>query len=262
MLVSCLTVTQEGRLEPFRRALDCFRRQRGIDAELVVVHDGGAHLHETLAGLADSVTEAPVRVHQEPPGQPLGALRNRSLALAEGDLVCQWDDDDLYHPDRLRTQFATMRSQGADFCFLTDQLHLFTHNGELYWDDWRVERYPMNLIQGTLFGRRDRIGSYPDLARGEDTPVMLDLVRRGCRIAALAEHAWLYVYVFHGTNAWDFRHHAAIALWKRLRREGLEARRDVLLRELAEYEFPVPRVIMPFEGGSITIRSGETSGQG
>ena len=31
---------------------------------------------------------------------PLGLLRNIAVAQAKGNIVCQWDDDDLYHRDR------------------------------------------------------------------------------------------------------------------------------------------------------------------
>ena len=60
-----------------------------------------------------------------PSGLTLGELRNFSVQLARYPLVCQWDDDDLYHPRRLETQFAYLKIHCADFCFLTDQLHFF-----------------------------------------------------------------------------------------------------------------------------------------
>ncbi|MEP6997864.1 MAG: hypothetical protein ABI900_09450 [Betaproteobacteria bacterium] len=104
-----------------------------------------------------------------------------------------------------------MRVENSEFCFLSDQLHLFTADRTMYWDDLNLEVHPLNLVQGTLLGSKAALGRYRPLARGEDTPLVLDLLRRDCRITRLREHGYLYVYVFDGKNAWDYRHHATIS---------------------------------------------------
>src|SRR6202035_1136436 len=122
---------------------------------------------------------AAIAVHREPVGQTLGELRNASVAAARGETVCQWDDDDRYHPRRLELQFAAMRVENTEFCFLTDQLHLFIADRTMYWDDWNLEVHPLTLVEGTMLGSKAALGRYPALARGEDTPLILDLLRRG-----------------------------------------------------------------------------------
>ncbi len=251
--ISCLTVTRTARLGSLERAIRAFARQTWAARELVIVHDEGAVLQSSIESLAAQWPSCTIRVHGEAERRPLGALRNVSVALARGSLVCQWDDDDLHHPERLEMQARCLAGHGADFCFLTDQMHLFAQTGEMFWDDWTVEVPPMHLIQGTLLGRRDRLGRYPESKRGEDTPVLLDLVRRGARIAELRDTGWLYVYVFDGQNAFDLAHHAGISKWKRRRKEALLAEGDELLRRLREHEWPVHHVFMPFEGGRVHV---------
>ena len=147
-----------------------------------------------------------------------------------------------------------MRVENSEFCFLTDQLHLFAADRTMYWDDWNLEVHPLNLVQGTLLGSKAALGRYPPLARGEDTPLILDLLRRGRRITRLREHGYLYVYVFDGQNAWDYEHHATISAWKRFRGARLLALEPMLRARLAEYEPPLGRFVMPYESGTAGLR--------
>jgi len=87
-----------------------------------------------------------------------------------------------YHPRRLEVQLQALRADDGDFCFLTDQLHLFADTGTLYWDDWTGEIPPLDVVQGTLLGRTDKLPAYPALGRGEDTAVVRELVALGHRV--------------------------------------------------------------------------------
>jgi len=253
MLISCLTVTQPDRLPELGRSIRCFARQTHHERELVIVHDGGDAFDREARALAAEFPGERIRVERTESGAGLGALRNVAVGLARGELVCQWDDDDLYHPDRLASQYRRLRETGSDFCFLTDQLHWFLNTGEFFWDDWNVEPWPMNLIQGTLLGRRGALPAYPALARGEDTPVLQALHRDGAKLAGLEDHGYLYIYTYSGKNAWDLAHHGAISSWKRLRRERLEARRGMLADRLKEYGLPIASARFPHDEGEMIL---------
>ncbi|MCZ7600739.1 MAG: glycosyltransferase family 2 protein [Gammaproteobacteria bacterium] len=216
-LVSCLTVTQPGRLAELERSASCFARQSYPHRELVLVHDGDEAFDHQVRRVLDATGALPHRVLRVDPGLPLGVLRNLSVKGAVGDLVCQWDDDDLYHPERLALQYRHLVETGVDFSFLTDQLHWFLNTGEFFWDDWNVEPRPMNLIQGTIMGRRELMPRYPALTRGEDTTLLEELHRQGAKLAGLAGRGYLYIYVFTGKNSWEFVHHGAISNYKRVR---------------------------------------------
>lgn len=257
-MISCLTVTREARFASLERAVADFARQTWAERELVIVHDGDAAFDAKLRTLAASCSGASITVHRESARQTLGELRNASVDAARGEIVCQWDDDDRYHPRRLELQFAAMRVENSEFCFLTDQLHLFAADRTMYWDDWNLEVHPLNLVQGTLLGSKAALGRYPSLSRGEDTPLILDLLRRGRRITRLREHGYLYVYVFDGKNAWGYDHHATISAWKRFRCARLLALEPMLRARLAEYEPPLGQFVMPHESGKLVF--GEVSG--
>lgn len=260
MLISCLTVTQPGRLEELEQSVRCFARQTYPKREMVIVHDGGDVFDGGVSDVVQRFSGDRIHIQRAGPGSSLGALRNLSVRRARGELVCQWDDDDLYHPERLAAQYRKLADTHSDFCFLTDQLHWFQNTGEFFWDDWNVEPWPMNLIQGTLLGRRGMMPEYPDIARGEDTPVLQTLFRRGAKLAALDGCGYLYIYTYSGKNAWDLAHHGAISHWKRLRRGQLEARHETLTRHLTDYELPMSELRFPHDEGALIVKPGTGSG--
>lgn len=254
-MISCLTVTRENKLPELARALECFHRQTLPDKELIIVHDGSTAFNDAIVNAVRQYPGDTMRVHRVPDENlNLGTLRNISLSLARGKMVCQWDDDDLYHPRRLEIQLAELRDTEADFCFLVDQLHYFEPTGEMFWDDWSVEGYPGKLIQGTILGRADLLGRYPDLPRGEDTGIVSDLVTSGCHLHGIAGRGYLYIYVFNGNNTWGLRHHAAISAWKRMPGRRLLEREAELRQYLLDYALPWDTVFLPHESGSIVIK--------
>lgn len=237
-------VTRPASLPHLGTSLADLARQRGVDCELVVVHDGDAAFHAIVADAARRA-ELRARIDRAPAGLTLGELRNRSVSLAKGDLVAQWDDDDRHHPERLALQAAALAERNADFAFLTEQLHWFPRRGVLFWEDWSAEAYPLDFVQGTLLGRRERMPAYPALRRGEDTELCRKLVAADATIARVRGAGWSYVYTFHGGNAFPESHHLAMARAKHLADARLLARERALRERLAEYSPPLPPLVMP-----------------
>lgn len=254
-MISCLMITQPSRLALARLAIGDFAAQTHAPRELVIVHDGDSDCQNALQQLAAPVQAAPVRVLQRDACTTLGAARNLSVDAAQGEFICQWDDDDRYHPQRLALQWQAMHAEQADFSYLCDQLHWFPARGELYWDDWNREAYPLNVVQGTLMGRRERMPRYAELARGEDTDVLLKILRAGARIARMRDAGWSSIYVFHGANTFDHEHHAAIARAKALGHAALLQRERLLRQRLGEYVPGIGAVQMPHAGGALQFNA-------
>ncbi len=252
-MISCLMITQASRLALARLAIADFAAQTHAERELIVLHDNDNAFHAELAALAAAAPSAPIRVLPQAPGQTIGALRNAAVVAAAGDYVCQWDDDDRYHPERLSVQWRALREADAAFAFLTDQLHWFPERAELYWDDWNREAYPLNVVQGTLLGRRERMPRYAELARGEDTDVLLKILRQGERIARVRDAGWCSVYVYHGANTFNYAHHAAISRAKAFGLAILLQREHMLRQRLAEYRPGLGALRMPHEAGVLEI---------
>jgi glycosyltransferase involved in cell wall biosynthesis len=252
-MISCLTVTQEGRLDSLAFAISDFARQTERDRELVIVHDGGSAFHERVIATARRHEIAEIRIVQVPasPRSTLGALRNASLEAARGDYVCQWDDDDRHHPRRLEVQMEALRGARSDASVLADQLHLFAESREMYWDDWYDAAYPFNFIPGTLLARRGAMAAYPEERRGEDTSLVVAMLRAERSFARIREQGYLYVYVFHGRNTFDEAHHAAISFYRRFSGARLVCLETELRRCVAEYDPPLGTFSMPHENGRL-----------
>lgn len=197
-LVSCLMVTR-GRLFPSRFAVDCFRRQTWPERELVLVCDApGTPVELYCRELSDPRIRV---VTPQTRAVSLGELRNLSLQAARGDWICQWDDDDLYHPQRLELGMLLLQSMMADAVFLTR------------WMLWSPTARKIGVSgarewEGSMLARRAAVPAYPGLARGEDTAVMHAMLGRG-RIALL-DAPWLYTYVQTGANTWTAQHFETI----------------------------------------------------
>ena len=233
-LVSCLMVT---RLSPERRQLTRaafagFQAQTHPRRELVVVVDASADVEgrRDLERMIRGAAAASIRVVEAPGAPPLGALRNLAVAAAAGDHVCQWDDDDIYHPERLSAQLTTLLSGGHEAVGLQDVLQFYPASRTLYWTNWRATQ--AGLHPGTVLMRRGAPVRYPETgpqaALGEDTVLALALRARG-GLGSLAGAPHLFAYVSHGKNSWDDGHHRMLAETLAISR-GLLQRQEAALR--------------------------------
>jgi glycosyltransferase involved in cell wall biosynthesis len=119
------------------RAIRCFADQRYPARELIIVCQGTSDYRRHLADLAQKHGISDITILDAAGDMSLGALRNRALDTASGDLICIWDDDDdCSHPDRLATQVAQLIDDNSHSCFLGEHLQLFDRT--LYWIDWEL----------------------------------------------------------------------------------------------------------------------------
>ena len=196
-LVSCLMVTR-GDPELVMSALHCFEHQTYPNRELIIVCDNvAAELHS----LIEKSRGAPVRVVSVDPGQALGSLRNIAVANAKGEILCQWDDDDLYQSDRLRACiYALIKS---------DVAAIFLKRWLIWWPEREILAFSMErLWEGSLVVRKDSIYPYPEIKKYEDTLMVESLLEN--RRIGLVDEPLLYCYTIHGNNTYDKDHFMTI----------------------------------------------------
>ena len=252
--ISCLMITQQGKLEDIKNSIRCFNTQTHQRRELVIVHDGDNGFQQSIEQVLSSYPDINAQLHQAEGGLTLGALRNQSVDLATQELICQWDDDDFNHPERLRCQYDYLLQQHADFCFLSDQLHWYVDDDYWFWNDWSSLPLPESLIEGTLLGYRNKMGWYPQQSRGEDTALIHDLICRQNKLVALADYGYLYIYSYNGRNTWELEHHAAISREKRIDLAGLKNRQAILKKHLLEYKFDRRQFNFPHSAGILELK--------
>ena len=201
MLVSCVTITQQSRLSLIDRAIETFVQQTYPNKELVIVTDDGEDHKKQLMEKLKGVNAF---VHCVTKGKTLGELRNISSDVANGEIVCQWDDDDFYHPKRIDVQVEPFRTGKKSVSFLEAQIFWFPHTSEIYIRD---DRKP---IPGTIaYVKNEMKYRYPELSKGEDDELMRKILI-GNRWVSIPRYD-LYVRVFHGSNTWHEGHHRVVA---------------------------------------------------
>lgn len=200
-LVSCLCVSKN-RYELLSQSIDCFLFQSHPNKELIIVYeDDNQWMQEVKASYRDDrIRFVEVPTH---PKQTLGDLRNRSVQEASGAYIIQWDDDDMYHPDRIRLQLAraTERTNNGAVGNVVNDVVIYdqTCRRSFLFRNYQFDG-SMLVHRQTLL---DKV-AYPSLSRSEDTVVRNALLASGS-ISTLTV-PFLYLYRFHGRNTWDETH--------------------------------------------------------
>lgn len=194
-LVSCLMVTR-GNLDLMRHSVDCFARQSWVERELVVVTD--ADRAQAVGDLLRAFELKRAQVVGLGPGMTLGDLRNIAIARARGEILIQWDDDDLSDPDRIAVAVGVLQREAVSAVFLDRWL--------LWWPSRQLAAlaYP-RACEGSIAMWRRGARVYPALARGEDTLALNYLDEP----VGLIDAPLQYVYTITGENTWDEAHFEA-----------------------------------------------------
>jgi glycosyltransferase involved in cell wall biosynthesis len=214
-IVSCLMVTKgtPERLPGLLTAIACFKRQTYAPLELMIVTDTkDPDAPHRVEALVNSIDAPGVRTIGGKDGMTLGALRNLSMQLSAGAFLCQWDDDDFHHPQRVADQVASLTNGDAKAVLLEDVLQYYPMTKRLWWINWRATESRGH--PGTLLCKRDCGISYPefgqDSRRGEDLAVARQLIAASA-LATLRDKPYLYVYVSHGQNTCEIEHHQMLS---------------------------------------------------
>jgi glycosyltransferase involved in cell wall biosynthesis len=251
-----VTLPVPGRLAFFKRSVAAYCAQTHLGAELLIVLDqgDGATRSAMLAHVA-SLGRSDIRLDEPASKHSLGALRNRSVERAGGDVLCQWDDDDFHHPQRIERQLAALVAAKAKSVHLGEAMQYFPETRTLYCTQWRAT--PAKGLPGTVMWKRSAPIRYPesgaDAQHGEDSAVSLQLQEHGgYHVLAGASH--LYVYVSHGANTWGDDHHRMLARELAMS-SGLLRRREAELREgLRPFDFgPGEVIVAGYNGPAFTL---------
>src|SRR5579871_4622917 len=228
-LITCLMLTTPQRFAYLRQSVADYCWQTYEPRELLIISNRGqpddyAALDEYIASLGRSDIR-----HITVEGRPsLGPLRNISVAATQSDVLCQWDDDDRHHPDRIEQQFRALMESGRDAVILQRCMQYYLHTRTMYCLNWHATE-PKGF-PGTIMFRRTARMRYPEeeplASFGEDTAVLAQLHAQDA-VTALADSPHLYIYISHGGNTWPDAHHMMLS-------ERLAISRGLLLRHEAE----------------------------
>jgi glycosyltransferase involved in cell wall biosynthesis len=227
------------RFEGLRRSIAAYAAQTYPDRELIVLVDAGATVRQSaIRAHVDALGRNDVRVQIAPGAMTLGALRNLSWRCANGELVCQWDDDDMHHPQRVERQVEALDAQQAQALCLQQAMHFAIADRALHCLNFHGT--PWRSLAATLLCRRDAAVSYPEAGessrRGEDTALIEQLQAAG-GFCTLPDAPYLYVYLQHGVNTSPPSHHRMLVDRLAVSSGWLARREPALRRGLAAFDF-------------------------
>ncbi|MEM7396960.1 MAG: glycosyltransferase family A protein, partial [Verrucomicrobiota bacterium] len=191
----------------------------------------------------------------ETEGDPtLGRMRNLSLEAARGEILCQWDDDDLYHPDRMSVQWRRMQEADARACFFVDVLQFDLTERTLCWIDWSAleqVKAGYQWIPGTVMIENDTRLRYPEegdaAGSGEDS-ALIDRFSADLKMTGLRKAGYLYVYRYHGRNTVPRARHRAMTLNHVVSDAFVRSREAEFRSALHYYRLPRPYVVRTGRG--------------
>jgi glycosyltransferase involved in cell wall biosynthesis len=246
------------RLVYLKAAIACYVAQTWRPRELVIVSQGSdrylAAIRRHLAALARD----DIRLVRAAPGLCLGAVRNVGLDAARGAYFCQWDDDDLYHPQRVERQVRGMQAANAEACFLTGCLGFFEHTRSLCWQDCGRLPDPIEhhrWVPQSVLAPVDPQLRYPEhgpeSGPGEDNAMRSQVYAR--RAIGLEDASYLYVYRSHGANFYAPSHYAQLARLTAAPAEWLRPRMSRVRDTLDSLSLPLPIRVVGSQGETVLI---------
>lgn len=217
--ISCICVT-ENRVGLLKKAIQHYNNQTYSNKELIILYpsfdlqtealanstnahhqlelneENGEWTYETKFTATSAIYFVKLASFNK---HSLGSKRNLAIKCATGEFVCVWDDDDYYPKERLQRQFDFLTFSNKEAVALSQLVLYYQNTGKAYVSNAREEGW-----EGSLLCKRDVIGTYSDLERGEDTPVMHRLYKQDK--LAVMEDEGLYVYNIHFSNTSTTNH--------------------------------------------------------
>jgi len=200
-LISCIMPTCDRRTF-VELALRRFAEQSYANKELIVIDDGTDPVESLVQATANA------RYLRLPSRRSIGEKRNAACAMALGELIAQWDDDDWYGPHRLDRQAAPILSARADVTGLRCRWLMTLPDGAFWQVSPELHRrmFVHDLHGGTLLFRKrlwESGARYPRGSLGEDAALLRAAIKCGARLEII-DNAGDFVYSRHGDNAWNF----------------------------------------------------------
>jgi glycosyltransferase involved in cell wall biosynthesis len=183
-------------------AIYCYAIQTYGNRELVIVTDCDSGTLNNLRHFLKKYGNENIKLVPLKEKLPLGALRNVSVDNASGEYCIQWDDDDLYHSERIERQYDKLISGDYDYCFINSFMMYFSNTHLLSINKWthggRLQGFP-----GSILFKKGIDFKYPGLSREEDVEIVNHPELKKCILYGLP---YLYVYVYRGFNTNTYEH--------------------------------------------------------
>lgn len=189
-----------------KRSIDSFKMQTYKNKELIIVYSHSNH--NAVYEMLDYTNDIECVFYNIRDDISLGEARNISILISEGDIICQWDDDDISHKERLSFQYDWNTKNNANASILSAQYHLFENEtpNRLFLEN---RKQTNNVIHngwcGTIMANKNIMKNiYPQMKIEEDFHGLSKI--NDLKVITYNTPYYHYIYSYHGDNTWDLQH--------------------------------------------------------
>ena len=195
--ISCLCVTKNG-YDLLKNTITCYNKQIYPNKELIIIYENdNTEINKVIKEFKNNIDIKFIEVDSSKNKKTLGELRNISINESSGEYVCQWDDDDWYHPLRLWEQFRDLKINNKNGSILSSWLVYDNVKNELL----ECKRISFIGWEGSFIYKKSELKTlYPSLKKGEDT-TFIENIKDDLSVLYKPE---LYVYRVHSDNTWGY----------------------------------------------------------
>ncbi|MGN6342290.1 MAG: glycosyltransferase family A protein [Ginsengibacter sp.] len=199
-LISCIMPTTK-RPEFFRQAIKFFEQQDYPKKELIVVYNQDSDIPESTV-LPSNVSL--IKSH----AISIGEKRNEGCDNANGSIVAQWDDDDIYAYNRLSCQVSPILEGECEITGLNN-FTFYEIATNKYWicsEELFKTLFVENVASGTLVFLKSiwqNYAVYPSISLREDSEFLVAAIKKAARLKRINGKN-LFSYCRHSHNTWRF----------------------------------------------------------
>jgi len=204
-LISCLMVTNCVDMKLIEGSIYSYVTQTYENKELIIVTNSNKRGYYELLELLEKYENCNIKTYLIDEKISLGKLRNVTIEKSLGSYCATWDSDDLFHCDRLKDQYFQIISTNSDYCTCKHFMQYFYTTETLTMNKWYDGSITNGLLPSLMFKKNIEY-CYPDLHRGED----LDFFTCGFKGCVIENKPYLYIYTYHGKNAYCSEHYEMI----------------------------------------------------
>lgn len=199
-LVSCIMPTAK-RPHYILKAIGFFERQNYPEKELIIVYNENSDLPENIR-VPDCVKLVKTNAVS------IGEKRNKGCENSHGSIIVQWDDDDIYSPNRISAQISPLLRGDCEITGLNN-FFFYEESKNIYWGCSKelFERlFIENVAGGTLVFLKtvwENCAIYPAISLREDSGFLEAAIKKGARLQRI-DGKDLFIYFRHSFNSWNF----------------------------------------------------------
>jgi len=182
-----------------RYAIKLFKEQSYPNKELIIVNQGFFSLRRFIRN------DCSIKEVQVSPYANVGAMYNVGLDYAQGEYIVRVDDDDWYHPDRIKLQVQALRTGHWIACTFNRRIH-YSIPLDVAVSSVRVSTNlrPFAFVGVVLFKRQLGQRFLEHVDKGSDYLFTQQYCKGKLRTISLPE--WYYIRTHHAENLWDAEH--------------------------------------------------------